>query len=26
LPTTRHHCNLDVWTRAQSRGDGNRHS
>jgi len=22
LPTTRHHCNRDVWALAQSRGDG----
>jgi len=24
LPTTRHRCNIDVWTLAQSRGDGHR--
>jgi len=24
LPTTCHHCNLDVWALAQSRGDGHR--
>jgi len=24
LPTTRHRCNLDVWSLAQSRGDGHR--
>jgi len=24
LPTTRHRCNVDVWTLAQSRGDGHR--
>jgi len=24
LPTTRHCCNLDVWTLVRSRGDGHR--
>jgi len=24
LPTTRHHCNIDVWALTQSRGDGHR--
>jgi len=24
LPTTRHHCNFEVWTLSQSRGDGHR--